>query len=118
MAPEERDAALLFDLIMAAKEIDDFVSGIDFERFNSDKLVRYAVERQLIVIGEAARHISGSFLLLTPDIPWKAIVGLRNILAHEYGEILAERVWLVATRDVPSLIEALEPHLPEGHRFP
>ncbi len=118
MAPEERDAALLFDLTTAAKEIGAFVSDIDFERFQSDKLVRYAVERQLIVIGEAARHLSESIRLLTPEVPWKAIVGLRNILAHEYGEILAERVWLVATRDIPALIGALEPHLPEGFRSP
>jgi uncharacterized protein with HEPN domain len=47
----------------------------------------------------------------TPTVQWKAIVGLRNILAHEYGEILAERVWLVATRDLKSLVEALNPHL-------
>ncbi len=111
MAPEERDAALLLDLMTAAREIEDFISGVDIERFQSDKLLRYAVERQLIVIGEAARRLSESFRSSTPDVPWKAIIGLRNILAHEYGEILAERIWLVTTRDLGELVKALTPHL-------
>lgn len=114
MAPEERDAALLLDLMTAVEEIESFLAGADFNRFQSDRLLRYAVERQLIVIGEAARRLSESFKALTPAVPWKAIVGLRNILAHEYGEILAERVWLVATRDLKSLAKTLEPHLPQN----
>jgi uncharacterized protein with HEPN domain len=115
MAPdEERDAALLFDIITAAREIQEFLTGIDFEAFQSNRLLRYAVERQLIVIGEASRHLSESFRARTPNIPWRAIVGLRNILAHEYGEILAERIWLVAIRDLKVLIEELEPHTHEN----
>jgi uncharacterized protein with HEPN domain len=111
MAPEERDAALILDLITAVREIESFLAGVEFARFESDKLLRYAVERQLIVIGEAAKRLSESFKASTPTVPWKAIVGLRNILAHEYGEILAERVWLVATRDLKSLAETLKPYL-------
>jgi len=83
MVPEDRDAALLFDLIQAAREIEPFVTDVDHRGFASDKLLRYAVERQLIVIGEAAGRLSGSFKAATPAIPWTAIVGLRNILAHE-----------------------------------
>ena len=112
MAPEERDAALLLDLLTAAREIEGFLGGADLHRFQSDRLLRYAVERQLIVIGEAVRRLSDSFKAGTPGVPWKAIVGLRNILAHEYGEILAERVWLVASRDIANLIENLQDHLP------
>jgi uncharacterized protein with HEPN domain len=111
MEPEERDAALLLDLITAAREIESFLAGVESARFESDKLLRCEVERQLIVIGEAAKRLSDSFKASTPTVPWKAIVGLRNILAHEYGEILAERVWLVATRDLKSLVETLKPHL-------
>jgi uncharacterized protein with HEPN domain len=61
MAPEERDAALLLDLITAAREIESFLAGVEAARFESDKLLRYAVERQLIVIGEAAKRLSESF---------------------------------------------------------
>jgi uncharacterized protein with HEPN domain len=110
MVPEDRDAALIYDLITAAREIEQFVTNVEYRRFETDKMLRYAVERQLIVIGEAARRLSENFRKATPAIPWTAIIGLRNILAHEYGEILTERIWLVATRDLTSLIESLLPH--------
>jgi len=66
----------------------DFIRGVTYVHFCNDKLVRYAVERRIEVIGEAARHISESFKIMHPEIPWRRIIGQRNILAHEYGEIL------------------------------
>lgn len=111
MLPEERDAALILDIVLAARDIERFVSDIDLKKFESDKMLRYAVERQLLVIGEAARHLSENFKKNVPSVPWSAIIGLRNIIAHEYGEILTERVWLVAVRDLKGLIEELLPHL-------
>jgi uncharacterized protein with HEPN domain len=67
-------------------------------------VLRYAVERQLIVIGEAAKHISDSSKLRHPQIPWSGIIGQRNLIAHEYGEILVERIWVVAVEKIPELI--------------
>lgn len=57
MHPEDRDAALILDIVLAARDIEGFVSDIDLKTFESDKMLRYAVERQLLVIGEAARHL-------------------------------------------------------------
>jgi uncharacterized protein with HEPN domain len=111
MVPEDRDAALIYDLINAACEIEQFIANVEYCRFEADKMLRYAVERQLIVIGEAARRLSENFRKANPAIPWTAIIGLRNILAHEYGEILTERIWLVVTRDLKSLRENLVPPL-------
>jgi uncharacterized protein with HEPN domain len=107
MRPEDRDAALLWDMIEAAKDIRDFVEGISAETFVLDKKIRYAVERQLLVLGEAAKGVSDSFKVRHPEIPWRSLTGLRNILAHEYGEIVVERIWLIAREKIPSLIEAL-----------
>lgn len=75
-------------------------------------MLRYAVERQLVVIGEAANHISENFKMAHPEIPWKGIIGQRNVLAHEYGEILVERIWLVATERIPELLQLLDPLIP------
>lgn len=111
MVPEDRDAALLLDIVNAVRDIEDFVEGVDFLAFANDKMLRYAVERQLIVVGEAAKRLSDSLKRTTPSVPWTAIIGLRNILAHEYGEILAERIWLVATRDLKKLLKEILPHL-------
>jgi uncharacterized protein with HEPN domain len=58
MLPEERDAALLWDMRLAACEIVEMIEGIKYEEFVSSKVVRYAVERQILVIGEAAKGVS------------------------------------------------------------
>jgi uncharacterized protein with HEPN domain len=113
MLPENKDAALLWDMHKAASEIVQFVKGANYARFQSDKMLRYAIERQILVIGEAAKNVSAAFKSSCPQIPWTAIVGQRNILAHEYGDVLVERVWRVATVFVPELIEMLTPLVPK-----
>jgi len=70
-------------------------------------MLRYAVERQILVIGEAAKNVSSTFKDAHPQIPWSAIIAQRNILAHEYGEILVERIWRVVTVFIPELIKQL-----------
>lgn len=112
MPPENRDLALLWDMRRAARDITEFMQGVTFAEFDSYKMLRYAIERQLVVIGEAANHISETFKQAHPEIPWKGIVGQRNVLAHEYGEILVERIWLAANERVPELIQLLDPLIP------
>lgn len=112
MPPEDRDVALLWDMREAARDITEFMQGMTFFHFNSNKMLRYAVERQLVVIGEAASHVSEIFKKSHPEIPWKGIIGQRNVLAHEYGEILVERIWLVATERIPELLQLLDHLIP------
>ena len=69
------------------------------------------------IIGEAARLVSSAFKRNHSEIPWQQIVSQRNVLAHEYGEINQERIWLVATRRIPELIRQLEPLLPPAPPF-
>jgi len=114
MRPEERDAALLWDMEQAASEIVEMTEGAGYEEFTSNKVLRYAVERQILVIGEAAKGVSLSFKDAHPEIPWGSIVAQRNILAHEYGEILVERIWRVVSEHIPGLLELLEPLVPNG----
>ena len=64
MQPEDRDIAFLWDILEAAKDIHDFVRKMTLKDFSSDKRTRYAVERQLLVIGEAAKRVSESYLSL------------------------------------------------------
>ena len=113
MQPEEKDAALLWDMLQAATEIVQFVEGVSYAEFQSNKMLRYAVERQVLVTGEAAKKVSEVFKNSCPQIPWSAIVGQRNILTHEYGEVLIERIWGVATVFVPELITSLKPLIPK-----
>lgn len=113
MRPEDRDLAYLWDMREAAREIVAFMKGVAYAKFEKNHILRYATERQLMVIGEAANHVSEEFREEHPEIPWMPIIGQRNVLAHEYGEILVERIWLAATKSVPELLEALKALIPD-----
>ena len=113
MQPEQRDAALLWDMNKAAREITQFTEGITYNEFESQKILRYAVERQMLVIGEAAKGVSSTLKNAHPEIPWSTIIAQRNILAHEYGEILVERIWRVASERIPELVQLLVPLIPK-----
>ena len=104
-----RDAAWLLDMLTAARAVVSFVEGRTFADYQADLLFRSAVERQVEIIGEAARGITEAFQRSHPHIPWKSIMAQRHHLAHAYGEINNELIWMVATVHVPALIARIEP---------
>lgn len=108
MPLDKRELSYLWDMQRAAKEITQFMRGLKFADFESNKVLRYAVERLLLIIGEAANHLSPQFRNQYSEIPWTIFIRFRNILAHEYGESLLSRVWLAATESVPELQKSLE----------
>lgn len=71
-------------------------------------MMRAALERTLFIIGEAAAHVPRDVQEQCPQIPWAAIVGLRNILAHGYEVIDPQKLWLTATVSVPELLKHLD----------
>jgi len=105
MQINEKDKAYLWDISEACKDILQFIKDMKLQPFAEDKMRRFAVERQLLVIGEAANHLSDNFIKNTSHIPWKNIIGMRNIIAHDYGEILVERIWLTAINHIEELFE-------------
>ena len=112
MRPEERDLAYLWDMLDAARTVRDFAEGVKFHQYECDRKLQLAVERAIEIIGEAARNVSKDFQDSHSDIPWRGIIGQRHMLAHEYGEIKQERMWLVVTERIPELIRLLEPLVP------
>ena len=113
MRPEEQNLAYLWDMREAAREITAFVKGIKYAEFIQNRMIRYAVERQLMVIGEAANHVSAKFQDDHPEVPWRQIIGQRNVLVHEYGDIKVDRIWSAATVNIPALSTTLESLIPE-----
>lgn len=79
-----------------------------FEDFFEDRKTRNAVERNLEIIGEAARCVSNETRENYPEILWKSLIALRNVLAHEYDEIRHEILWRVCREKLPALIQQLE----------
>ena len=114
MQPGDRNAANLWDMRESAKLIKEFTHGETLHSFSNDRKLRSAVERQLEIIGEAARKVSVEFQVAHPEIPWRNIIGLRNLLIHEYGEVKVDRVWLIVASDLDSLISHLEALIPES----
>ncbi len=113
MKPSERDAAHLWDMLEAARHAKELVADMTYDGLMEDMRSRYALERALEIIGEAARRVSPTLQARHPDIPWKGIIGFRNVLAHEYGEIDYRRLYTVATQGVPALINSLRRMLGE-----
>jgi uncharacterized protein with HEPN domain len=113
MNPGERDAANLHDMLEVALEARELVAEIQAEAFLNDRVRRRALERMLELLGEAARRVTPVGQAEHPQIPWRRIIGQRNILAHEYGRIDPMLLYKTAREDMPSLIAALERILPD-----
>ena len=116
MPPDSRDPAYLWDMLDAARSIQRITTGVSFDQYMKTEVLQFAIQRQLEVVGEAARRVSDPFKKAHPNIPWKEIIGQRNILIHEYGDIRPDRIWSVVTDDIPALVASLEhliPPLPE-----
>ncbi|UCG42763.1 MAG: DUF86 domain-containing protein [candidate division WOR-3 bacterium] len=96
----------------ACRAVSEFTADVDCSRFEQDRMLRSAVERQFLILGKAARQVSEAFRKAHPEVPWRGLVGLRNVLAHEYGEVLVERLWLFATQHVSELLTFLDKVVP------
>ena len=99
----------------SAREVQAFTNGKSYKDYESDLVLRRAVERSIQIIGEASAKISKAFREAHPDVPWRPITAQRHILVHDYGEIDDEKIWRVATHYVPKLIEQIAPLLPAEH---
>lgn len=113
MLDNQQAQSYLWDMREAAREINEYIRGVKFHEFEKNKMLRAAVERKLHIIGEAAIHIAPQFRKQHPEVAWKTLMEMRNILAHEYGDTLINRVWLGATVTVPELLAVLVRLLPE-----
>jgi uncharacterized protein with HEPN domain len=100
--------SLLVDMRDSAAAIVDYLTGVSRETFYANGEKQDAVLRRLEIIGEAAGRISPEVQKEFPGIPFREIRGMRNIIAHDYGEVDLERVWQTAIEDVPNLRRTLE----------
>ena len=112
MQLEPRDPAYLWDMLDAARSVQEFTAGVSYDQYLKNRMMQLAVERQLEVIGEAAGRVSEIFREAHPEIPWQPIISQRNVISHQYGEIKPERIWEVVDVHIPALILMLEPLIP------
>ena len=102
-----RDPRLyLDDILEAIGQIQEYTSSLDYGMFAQDRKTQDAVVRNLEIIGEAARRLPESMKESAPDIEWRKIVGLRNILTHEYFGVSLPVVWDVVENKLGPLESA------------
>jgi len=97
------DNARIQHIYDAILEIELYVNQISYEDFKSNSMMQYACVKQLEIMGEAANHLTPSFKKLYSEVPWREIIGLRNILIHEYFGIDTKIVWDIIKTDIVSL---------------
>jgi uncharacterized protein with HEPN domain len=108
----QRDDSLLLDMIQAARQIREYTSGLQEPDFLNSRRDQDAVLLQCTVLGETAKRVSSEFRNAHPEIPWRKIMGFRNVVVHDYFQVDVHRVWKIASRDIPELINSLEPLVP------
>jgi uncharacterized protein with HEPN domain len=102
MKPEERSYQFyLEDMLLSMERIQEYIEGLEFIQFKQRYMVVDAVIRNFEVIGEASKHVPDAITNKYPEIPWKKMYKLRNIVTHEYFGIDYEVIWEVAKNDLP-----------------
>ena len=97
------EAVYLHHILDAFGWIETYVAGLRREAFFQEQMIQDAVVRQLEIIGEASRRLSDDFRDRHSYIPWRAMIGMRNRIAHDYLKIDVQVVWEVVRQDLPLL---------------
>lgn len=105
------DKTRLRHIVDAARELANFIAGKSRPDLDSDRMLLFAVVRGLDIIGEASSQISPPTRRELPEVPWRAIIGMRNRIIHAYFDIDRDIVWKAAAEEAPAIRELLERHI-------
>jgi uncharacterized protein with HEPN domain len=119
MNPIKREFILyLEDMLQSMDRIEEYLSSLDFKKFKQTYLVVDAIIRNFEIIGEASKNTPTYIQEKYPEIPWKKMYGLRNLIAHEYFGIDYEMIWEIVKRNLPQnrddLIEIIKKEKARG----
>ena len=117
-SPEPR----LRDIIEAISYIQSDMAGVTLDALASDRQKRWQVERGIEIISEASRHLPQDMKARHPEIPWRKVAGIGNVLRHEYARVAVDALWRVICDDLQALdqvcreeLAALPPPNPGRH---
>ena len=96
------------DILDAMDKAETFIVGLTYEQFESDFRTNFAVVRAIEIIGEATKRLPTPFRDQHPDIPWKDMAGMRDVVIHGYDNVNLRIVWDVVKRDIPKIKPQIE----------
>lgn len=105
---QKEPKVFLEDISAAAGKIEKFTKGLTFDDFLDNELVSDAVIKNILVIGEAAKNIPDEVRKAYPDIEWRKMAGMRDMMIHGYFSINYRIVWDVVTEKIPLLKSQVE----------
>lgn len=106
----------LQDIADAIDRIPEYTALHSLESFQADRRTVDAVVRNLEVIGEAARHLDTDTAAQLPQVPWRELQAMRNVLIHEYFGVGIAIIWETISRDLRPAREAVRRHLDRAQR--
>lgn len=98
-----KDRVRLEHISEAISNISNFTDGKTLETLSKDKMMFYAVVKNLEIIGEAAYHLTKAFRQGHPDTEWNDIIRLRHVLVHDYYQVNLQTVWDIVKHDLNPL---------------
>ena len=107
------DLMLVESILVEIRDAREFTRGLKRKEFMADRMRRKSVAYSIQTIGEVTRRLSPEFKAAHPEVPWGEIIGMRNVIVHEYDVVNYFTVWSVVQRRLPELETALSPLLGE-----
>ena len=103
-----RDLGRLEHILMAIGNVQKFLEGKTFDDLNQDKILFYAVVKNIEIVGEAANNLTKELQLQHPEVQWKDVISMRHVLVHDYYSIDARTAWQTAQENLPQLKAQIE----------